>query len=298
MESLRNLLVILLPVLIAIAAILIVCIGVRIARERYLSKATLDQADIRELQIKVTETARRASIQQGMEIDLAPFLRKLRLNEPNRKWVMGPLFDKHVFGWYERTSNDGVENFLAWIARVVWNPTRTKVVVSQWVTVEKDRTNVVIERVMGPVVIGDVDNSTTHGHRAGGDVIGGDRVGRDKIGGNSSDVRAGGSVMGSANSGPTEIRASSISTERELSDALRTLAHQAQANGESGEVVAALHWTANMSASGLEPEAREQSRNQRVLDQAGTWVRAGLSAIVEGATGALTENWLVELLKG
>ena len=60
----------------------------------------------------------------------------------------------------------------------------------------------------------------------------------------------------------------------------------------------ALHWAAGMATSRQPPQAREQSVHQRILDRAGPLVRAGLSAIVEGVTGALAGTWLVELLKG
>ena len=90
----------------------------------------------------------------------------------------------------------------------------------------------------------------------------------------------------------------SISTPAGLHEALKELAHQAAQGGEADELVGALRWAAAAAVSTDQPDRREQAKQQRVLDRASGSVRATLGAIVEGVTGALTEHWLVELLRG
>lgn len=293
-----DLLVALIPVLVAVVGVILACVLVRVLRENYLRKVTLSDEAIRGLQIELTERSRRASLQPGMEVDLSPFWRKSGIKEPDRRAVIHPLVDEQVFGWYERRSDDAAENFFAGVARIVWNPTRAKVFVSQWVRDKSESSTVIVETMLGPLVLGDFDNSTTYGDRAGRDVHIGDTVGGDKVGGDSTRVSAGGSVIASANEGATDIAGVSIATEADLGEALRQLEYQAAARGEGSELVSALRWAATMATTGQQPEARDQARNQRVLDNAGSWVRAGLGAIVQGVTGALAGNWLVELLKG
>lgn len=298
MDFLPHLWRLLAPVLLALMGLVVALVLVRLARERYLRRVTLDDRRIRELQVSLTEEARRASLRQGMEIDLAPFWKGSRLREPDRRAVIHPLMDEHVFGWIERPSADGFERFLEAVGRLVWNPTRRKVFVSQWVTNERKPTQLVIEQALGPLIFGDVDNSITHGNRAGRDTIGGDRVGRDKVGGDATTTSAGGSVFGSGNHGPTSVGHVEITSESELRDALKALSQRAADRAEPEDVVAALRWAADMANSDAAPAAREQTRHQRVLDRASSWVRNGLDVIVKGVTGALAEHWLVELIKG
>lgn len=293
-----DILVALLPVLGVALGLVIAGVAVRAIRENYLRKVSLSPEEIREFQIHLTEEARVASTQPLMEIDLAPYWYRSRIKEPDRRAIIHPLVDQKVFGWYEHRSGDSLTDFMDGLGRMIWNPTRRKVYVSQWVTGKSESATVIIEEVLGTLIVGDVDNSTTYGHRAGRDVFVGDRVGGDKIGRDSSGIHAGRDVVGSANEGDTDVRIAPIVTERELGQALRQLEYQAAARGEDDEVVEALRWAANSAVSGELPEARDQSRKQRILDGAGPWVRAGISAILEGVTGALAENWLVELLGG
>lgn len=290
------------PIFVTLVAILVALIAavvvVRAFRSSYLRKVTLDDTTIRNLQAEITDGARLASIQPGMEVDLAGFWRKSGIKEPDRRAVIQPLIDSNVFGWYERKSNDAFEQFLADVGRLMWNPTRTKVVVSQWVRDDREAAQVVIEQALGPLYFGDVDNSTTLGDRAGRDFTGGDRIGGDKAGGDLTKVRAAGSVIGSANQGRTSFEGSPITTGEELSSALCDLASQAAQRRESDEVVAALRWAAEMAAGNSVPDARDQAKHQRTLDRASGWVRSSLSAILEGVSGALAGGWLLDLLRG
>lgn len=295
MDSLTPIVV---TVVTILGALIVTVVVVRIFRSTYLRKVTLDDTMIRSLQAEITDSARRASIQPGMEIDLAGFWRRSGFKEPDRRAVIQPLIDSNVFGWYERKSSDAFEQFLADVGRLMWNPTRTKVVVSQWVKDDRVPTHVVIEQALGPLYFGDVDNSTTFGDRAGHDITGGDRIGGDKSGGDLTKIRAAGSVIGSSNQGRTSFEASPITSGDELGSALSDLASQAAQRHESDDVVAALRWAARMAAGDSAPDARDQAKHQRTLDRASGWIRSSLSAILEGVSGALAGEWLVDLLRG
>lgn len=290
------------PIVVALIVILVglilAAVIVRVLRSIYLRKVTLSDTSIRNLQAEITENARRASIQPGMEVDLAGFWRKSGIKEPDRRAVVQPLINSNVFGWYERKSSDAFEQFFAETGRLMWNPTRTKVVVSQWVRDGREPAQVVVEQALGPLYFGPVDNSTTFGDRAGRDITGGDRVGGDKSAGDLTKIFAAGSVAGSANQGRTNFDASSITTRDELGSALSALASQAAQRRESDDVVGALRWAAAMAAEDSAPAARDQAKHQRTLDRASGWVRGGLNAILEGVSGALAGEWLVDLLRG
>jgi hypothetical protein len=295
--SLTPIIVILVVFLLTLVVVVFV---VRTLRGAYLRKVTLDNTAIRRIQADMTDKARRASIHPGQEIDLAPFWRKSGIREPDRRAVIQPLIDNHVFGWYEYTSADAAARFFDIVGRLMWNPTRTKVIVSQWVRDDHRAATIVIEQVLGSVHFGDVDESTTYGDRAGRDFIGGDRVGGDKAGGDITKINAAGSVAGSANQGLTNFQSSPITTSNELSSALDNLASQAALRNESDDVVAALRWAATMAAAadGGVPDARDQAKHQRTLDRTSGWVRSSLSAMLQGVSGALASSWLVDLLRG
>jgi hypothetical protein len=294
-SSLTNVLTI---VLLLLVAAIVVLTLIRIARERYLQKIQIDDETIRKYQVQVTEIARRRSIQPGMEVDLQSIFKGSRLREPDRRAIIQPLLEQNVFGWYVHTSTDGFENFLAAVGKMVWNPTRTKVVVSQWVRDKRESTQVIIERAFGPMVFGDVDNSTTYGNRAGRDVIGGDRGGRDKVNGDATHTSSGGDMAGSGNKGPTHFDGANINSGEALSRALQTLTQQAISRGEDERTVDALQWAARMAASSDTPAPQDIARHQRILDRAPDWLRENLTSIVGKITGALTGHWLVELLRG
>jgi len=301
MESaLGSLIPIVVVLIVILIALVVVVVVVRTLRGAYLGRVELDKPTIRELQAQLTDAARRASIQPGQEVDIAPFWRKTGIREPDRRAVIQPLIENHVFGWYERTRADATMRFFDNVGRLMWNPTRTKVVVSQWVREDHRAATIVIEQALGPVYFGDVDESTTFGDRAGRDFIGGDRVGGDKAGGDITKINAAGSVAGSANQGHNNFQSSPITTSTELSSALANLSSQAALRNEGDDVVTALRWAATMAAAadGDVPDARDQAKHQRTLDRTSGWVRTSLSAILEGVSGALASSWLVELLRG
>lgn len=209
------------------------------------------------------------------------------------------MIDNHVFGWYEYTRGSTVEQFIVDIGRRMWNPTRTKIIVSQWVREDDSPTAIVIENVLGRVYLGEVDESTTFGDRAAGDIILGDRVGGDKAGGDITKIDAGGSVIGSANKGRTDLAILAITTGNELGRALDELANKAELKNASEDLVIALRWAATMATENEEaPNVRDQMKHQRTLDRSTGWIRTSLNAIIEGVSGALATNWLVELLRG
>lgn len=63
-------------------------------------------------------------------------------------------------------------------------------------------------------------------------------------------------------------------------------------------MVEALEWAAAAVEGRVDAEPKTTSRMQRRLDQADGPVRGALTAIVEGVTGALTEHWLLDVLRG
>lgn len=272
--------------------------AVRAARTAYLQRVTLTDERLRELQVDITERARTASLTPGQEIDLRPYWRQSRLREPDRRAVVHSLIASHVFGWYERTGGDATEALLTRIGRAVWMPTRTHVIVSQWIVGTDTSTRVVIEKVLGTVVVGDVDASTTYGPRAGGDVIGGDSVGGDKAGGNMTKAASGGSATSAVGGDAVVWAPVTITTPLELSDALSRLADRAAAHSPAPETIEAIRWAAAMATSTEEPPALEHSRHQRVLDRAAPWIREGIAHIVRGVSGAVASHWLVEFLRG
>jgi len=289
----------LLPWAIGILVFLLVLAGtIRGMRAAYLTRVTLTNERLRELQVDITEKARAASLTPGAEVDLRPYWRASGLREPDRRAVVHSLITSHVFGWVEHTSSDATEAVLARIGRAVWMPTRTRVYVSQWIVATDTSTRVVIEKVLGTVVVGDIDSSVTYGPRAGGDQIGGDSVGGDKAGGNMTKAACGGYAASTVGGDAVVWAPVTITTPLELGGALSRLADRAAAHSQPPETIEALRWAAAMATSTEEPRAREHARHQRVLDRATPWIRDGLANIVKGVSGAVATHWLVEFLRG
>lgn len=289
------------PLVLVVVGLLALGVVVRIARSAYLRRVTLTDEQTRDLQVRITDAARRASIQPGMEINLLPFWAKSGIKEPDRRAVIHPLVETNIFGWYERQSADGFENFLDAVGRVLWMPTRSRVVVSQWVKDDSARgesATVIIEKVLGGIDMSQTDNSINFGPRAGRDVIGGDRVGHDKAGRDAHGVSAGGDMYHSGNVDSAFDGNFSVSTTDELGDALTALAGEAQRRGEPPAVVDALRWAAQCATGGQQPNPLDQAKHQRTLDRASEWLQAALRSIAEGATGALVGHWMLNILHG
>lgn len=289
------------PILIALAIAIVIAVAIRIARDRYLRTTTLTAEANRALQIEVTDSARRRSIQPGMEIDLTSEWTSRRIREPDQRAVLEPLLNSHVFGWLEKSTGSTFDDVAGAVIKAIWNPTRRHVVVSQWITTERESTTVIIERVLGSVVVGDQDNSVTHSHRAGGDIVEGDKIGRDKVGRDSmtdASQTISGDVSGSQIDGPELVSSRGIETAEELSVALLMLQRQAGVRGEDPATVAALKWAARSAVAMERPEPAELIKHERALSRASHWLRTGVAAIVEGASGALATHWVVSMLQG
>jgi hypothetical protein len=286
------------PLAATVLSLTLIGIGVRVARAGYLRRVTLTERQLRELQVDLTDKVRIASLTPGQEVDLSSYWRGSGFREPDRRAVVESLISSHVFGWYERRSGEAGADFIASVSDFVWMPTRTRVVVSQWVAAAQDSSRIVIERVMGSVVIGDVDSSTTYGSRAGRDLVGGDVVGGDKVGGSITKAEGGGFAMSSITSDGAAPQPPDITNLVELKDALARLADRAEADSHSPEVIEALRWASSMATSQDPVSAQDQARYQRVLDRAVPWVREGIGNIVRGASGAIASHWLLEFLRG
>mgnify|MGYP001168466091 CR=1 FL=1 len=279
--------------------LLLVAGVVRVLRTRRLSQVTLEPEQIRQLQIELTEAARRESTQPGMHINLLPFWKGSRIKEADRQAVINPLIDSRVFTARERRSASEFENMWNDFWRRVWRPTPYEIVVSQSAREGGSRGNsvtVINQKVLGGIDMSVTDNSVNFGPRTGRDVVGGDNVGHDKAGRDARGVRAGGSVVDSANAGYLRHGGVDIGTPNELAKALTVLAAGAKARGESSDVVEALMWCAARATSSTHPDPRDQAKRQRALDRAGEWVQIGLQAIAEGVTGALAGHWIVSIL--
>ena len=286
------------PLAATALSLTLIGVGVRTARAAYLGQVTLTEQQLRELQVDLTEKARIASLTLGQEVDLSSYWRGSGFREPDRRRVVESLVSSHVFGWYERRTGDGSANFIASVSDFVWMPTRTRVVVSQWVVGAQASSRVVIERVMGSVVLGDVDASTTYGSRAGRDFVGGDVVGGDKVGGNVTNAEGGSFAISSANTDGATPQPLTITSLVELENALAKLADRAEADHHSPEVIEAIRWASSIATAQAPVSAQNLSRYQRILDRAAPWVREGIDNIVRGVSSAIASHWLLEFLRG
>lgn len=286
------------PLLALIVGAVVVCVVIRLLRDIYVAKVTLSSEEIRDLQSKLVEEARVASIQPGMEIDINPFFKGSGLHEPDRRAVIHPLVDSRIFGWRDQSGGGWVDVILDRLRWVVWRPTRTRIVLSQWVRDEVASGNapaVVIQGVLGDVVMG---------AKAGRDVIGGDQVGRDKVDGDDvgagAQVIRGGRDVSRSGNAYSAFGDQAITTAHELSSVLQHLANDVRNGGDQDQasVAEALEWAAAAAEGRVNAEPHTMSRMQRRLDRADGPVRGALTAIVQGVTGALTEHWLLDVLRG
>lgn len=145
------------PLLALLVGAVGVCVAIRLLCDTYVTKVTLTSGEIRDLQSQLVEEARVASIQPGMAVDLTPFWKGSGLHEPDRRAVIHPLVDSKVFGGCEQPGGDRSDDILDTLKRVVWRPTRTRIVLSQWVREQVAGGNnpaAVIKEVLGDVVMG------------------------------------------------------------------------------------------------------------------------------------------------
>lgn len=286
----------LLHLLIGVVVVLLLLVAIRIARERHLGRVTLAPEAIRSRQVELTDWARRCSIQPGMEVDLWTFFRSSGIREPDRRAIIDPLLEEQIFGWYIRRSNDTFEEFLNTLGRLVWNPTRRKVLVSQWVRDEAASgraTTVIVHNALGDVVTGT---------KVGRDHIGGDRIGGDKIGGHRSSgsshlVASGGGMSHSGNAGHATGATMTLGNPNELGAALFALAERAESVNEREGIVRAIRWASEAARlDEVDVDVRASTRAVREISAAPGWIKAALTSMVAGASGSLIDHWLLEVL--
>lgn len=272
----------------------------RRARLADLQGCELTREEHDDTRIRLLEYVQRHSYRLGTWVDIATFWNMQGLKrDADRLAVLAPLLEEVVLLVPGHASYiDALANRIGdWFFLSLPNRVQLPELVFRRMCQGE---SIVIKKmiVSGDWVMGDQDKSMNFGLRAGRDTIVGDRIGRDKAGRDAHGVTAGGSVADSANLASVHEGSVRISTPTELAAALMRLAERAEAREETEAVIAALRWAAAIAASDARPLPEDQARHQRTLDRANDWLRAGLSSVVEGATGAVVGHWLLGILAG
>ncbi len=282
--------------LLAVLALVVVLL--RRIRLGELQRFELSEDDISVLRLDLLDYVRMHSYTMGAWVKLRPFWKQHRVRmDGDRLRVLSPLLEEAVLlvekpiSGFQRMVESAVDWFGLPLPEQVVLPELVFRRMSQGEPLVID--NVVVN---GDWVMGDQDNSTNVGTRAGGDIVGGDMVGHDKAGRDARGVHAGGSMSHSGNSHSSVPGSVVITTQHELAEALVSLAAEAQQRGSHEDTVDALLWAADAARSEDDPEPREAIRMQRILDKAENWVRTAFAAIVSGVAGGLADHWVVHLL--
>lgn len=267
-------------------------------RTLQVSEYDADRHD--QLRSLLVEYVGRHSYALGTWVDLPPFWKKEGVKlEGDRLKILAPLLEEVVLlvpvpqGEIDKISHRVIDWFSLALPDRVMLPEIVFRRMYQGESITVGR----IE-IKGDWVAGSQDKSVNFGPRAGRDMAGGDIAGRDQAAGDARSINTEGEVVGSGNVGDAWGADLRIASRSDLHRALRELGQEAQSRGESESVTRALKWAAEASISEGEPDRVEQSRNQRALDRGSEWLRAAMSAIASGVTGALTGHWLVEILRG